>query len=95
MNAEVQSRQVTKTIPKPSKGELLNDGGSMPESREKRVFFHAAGVTFTNLLAGSQKYILNCRLLHWAHQILTSVDGPCALCGDMNAPAESFETCRV
>lgn len=27
-----------------------------------------------NAAVGSKKYLLNCRLLHWAHQIATSID---------------------
>ena len=50
---------------------------------------------FPNAALGSQKYLLNCKILHWAHQILTSVDAPCVLCGDFNAPLESFETCKA
>ena len=50
---------------------------------------------FPNAALGSQKYLLNCKILHWAHQILTSVDAPCVLCGDFNAPLDSFETCKA
>ena len=48
-----------------------------------------------NAAVGSKKYLLNCRLLFWAHQIATSIDGPCGLCGDFNAPLEDFESCRA
>ena len=48
-----------------------------------------------NAVVGSKKYLLNCKLLFWAHQIATSIDGPCGLCGDFNAPLEDFESCRA
>ena len=49
---------------------------------------------FPNALLGSQKYLLNCKILHWAQQIVTSVDAPRILCGDFNSPLEMLESCR-
>ena len=45
-------------------------------------------------LPGSHKYRLNCQILAWAHQILSQIDGLVCLCGDFNAPLDSFDSMR-
>lgn len=43
---------------------------------------------------GSHKYRLNCQVLSWAHELICNIHGLVCLCGDLNAPLDSFDMCR-
>eukprot|EP00438_Fugacium_kawagutii_P030029 Skav210980 [mRNA] locus=scaffold712:336637:344883:- [translate_table: standard] len=49
---------------------------------------------YPNAVLGSDKYERNCALVRSAVQVLSSVNGPCMLCGDFNIPWRSFQDLR-
>eukprot|EP00438_Fugacium_kawagutii_P015502 Skav201350 [mRNA] locus=scaffold2643:37261:41997:+ [translate_table: standard] len=49
---------------------------------------------YPNAVPGSEKYERNCALVRAAVQALSSINGPCMICGDFNMPWRHFQDLR-